>query len=117
MVLTSCSQCSAPDYHDENTEDRIVILPPGTRNHIYHLVLLSDSRIFGPWQEPLLFATSKQIRREASPVFYSNNNFQSNLRLDAQGKNRPGGRFKAAICKFASVVELCGVQAFRSFRV
>ncbi|TKA81398.1 hypothetical protein B0A55_02069 [Friedmanniomyces simplex] len=97
-------------------------LPPELRNRIYDLVVPTGDRLIGPWEEPPILCVSKQIRHETSPIFYKHNEFQPKTRLEANctGKltyGEAGGRFKAAIRKLASIVEICGPQPFGKFRI
>ena len=61
---------------------RLLALPPELRNHIYELVLHSDRAVYRGivylderderlWKPPALLCTSRQVRAEASPLYYA----------------------------------------------
>lgn len=68
------------DTPQSSTDGRSLLLklPPELRNTIYRFALVSDANIdihFPHFDESSLLMVCKQIRREASPIFYLENNF------------------------------------------
>ena len=66
---------------ESRTGSRLLALPPEIRDHIYSLAVVEVKPIellnVRPFlTEPGLLATSRQIRAEATPIFYGENVFQ-----------------------------------------
>jgi len=67
---------------DPNAMDtsKLLSLPPEIRNQIYHLALTQDKPLPSTVIcEPGLLATNRQTRREALPIYYSENTFEGPL--------------------------------------
>lgn len=61
-------------------------LPAELRNEIYELALVSDNQVLisSEYEQemlPGLFTTSKQIRLEASTIYYNNNTFKAHVEV------------------------------------
>jgi hypothetical protein len=89
--MTSAAASSEPDWYSRAVEPSSIAniaiiagfldrIPPEVRMEIYKLVLPTDTLFVQGWDScsPLihLLTTCKAINREASPIFYSSNNFQ-----------------------------------------
>ena len=61
----------------EVAQSRLFRLPAELRVHIYGLVLIAETPqpINWSWIAPSLLRTCRQLRNEASPVYYANNSF------------------------------------------
>lgn len=77
-------------------------LPPELRNAIYELALPSDRVVKLDDEEPALLRTSKQIRQQASKMFYSG----KQLRATGDGRRL---HFEAQIRKLERIINDCGL--------
>ena len=86
LAPRACIRRSCNRYRQMEREppssSRLLELPAELRNRIYCYAVVSDTSVpvgANSFSEPALLATSKQIRDEASPVFYAENSFNVDM--------------------------------------
>ena len=107
---------------------RLLALPAEWRNRIYHLVLVSDQRIritpspqgfqhTDRTHEPSLIQTCRQIRREATTIYYSDNVFRANLLPDLVAWLKLIGEATRAMLKNVQLIRECYSTVARLFMI